>query len=204
MKRRTYLKTAGMALVTAAITVPFASAKSGMLGKMGPEEFKKANEEAGMKVKAVMPDGKALSEDDKKLLMLAATGGMMQLELSKVAVEKASSEDVRMIAKAEVDEQTALAAKLSEIARSGGASLPGAPDEKTSKMVEELSAKSGLELDKHYLKESGVRGHEKLQETMEKVRSKAENPALKQVASAALPLIQVHLQVSKDESSDMA
>jgi len=37
---------------------------------------------------------------------------MMQLEVSKVALQKASNEEVRQMAQAEVDEQSGLSAKL--------------------------------------------------------------------------------------------
>lgn len=203
MNRRTCIKTGAMAVVAASLSLPHASAKSGMLGKLGPDEFKKANESGGAQVKAVKPDGAALSKDDAALLTEVAMGGMMQLETSKVAVKMASSEDVRMIAKAEVEEQTILSAKVAEIAKSGGVALPASPDEKTTKMIEKLKGQSGTELDKQYLKDTGVKGHEMLRETMEKVQSKAENPALKSLAAAALPLIKTHLEVAKDETSDI-
>ena len=204
MNRRTYLKIGTMTAIATTFAVPSVFAKSGMLGKMGPDEFKKANETAGANVKAIKPDGKKLSDDDSKLLMEMAAGGMMQLELSKVAVAMGSSEDVKMIANAEVEEQTALAAKLKEVATGSGVTLPSTPDEKTRKMVDDLKEKKGLELDKAYLKESGIEGHEMLKKTMAKVSKEATSPTLKEIAGAAMPLIEVHLQVSKDEAADMA
>lgn len=193
-----------MAAIAGSLALPYASAKSGMPGKMEPKEFKEANEKGGKDVKAVSPDSGKLSASDTKLLQEMAMGGMMQLELSQVAVRMASSDDVKMIAKAEVEEQTILSAKLKEIATSGGGTIPGEPDDKTTKAVEMLKGKSGAEFDKAYLKSSGIEGHEMLLSTMEKVSEKAESTALKGVAKAALPLIKVHLQVSKDESSEMA
>ena len=203
MNRRTYIKTGAMALLATSLVAPVAHAKSGMLGKLGPDDFKKANTEAGEKVKAVKPGTGALSDSDKELLKEIALGGMWQLELSKVTASQASSEDVKMIANAEVVEQTAVSSKLKEIATAGGAALPEQPDDDTNDMVAKLKKESGLELDKKYLKESGIKGHEKLKDTMEKVQKKAESSALKALADAALPLIRTHLQVAKDEADDM-
>ena len=73
MNRRTYLKIGTMTAIATTFAVPSVFAKSGMLGKMGPDEFKKANETAGANVKAIKPDGKKLSDDDSKLLMDALT-----------------------------------------------------------------------------------------------------------------------------------
>lgn len=203
MNRRHCLKTGALAGIALTFGMTQLQAASGMLGKMGPDEWKKANSDAGAKVKGLAVGSKALSEDDAELLKEIAMGGMMQLQLSEVAARMGSSEDVKMIASAEVEEQTIVGAKIKEIAKAGGVTLPEGPDEEAREAIEKLKAKKGLEFDKHYLKVSGVDGHEKLKDTMEKVRSKAESQVLKDLAETTLPIIKVHLQVSKDEASDM-
>jgi len=150
-----------------ALAPTFASAAGGMLGKMGPDEWKKANDAAAASVKALNAGSAKLSEDDAELLKEIAKGGTMQLRLSEVASTKATSEDVKMIAKAEVEEQTVVGAKVKEIAAAGGVTLPE-PDKDVTDAVATLSGKEGLKLDPHYLEETGVKGHEKLKDTMEK------------------------------------
>ncbi|RYD24315.1 MAG: DUF4142 domain-containing protein [Verrucomicrobiaceae bacterium] len=204
MNRRNCIKTTALAGTALTLGISISQAASGMLGKLGPDAWKKANAEAGASVKALAAGNAALSEGDSKLLKEIAAGGMMQLKLGEAAVSHASSEDVKMIAAAEVEEQTIVGAKVKEIAKAGGVTLPGEPDKETLAAVEELKAMTGLELDKHYLKESGIKGHEKLRNTMEKVRSKADSKILKDLADTTLPIIKIHLQVSKDESADMA
>jgi len=203
MNRRQCIKTGALAGLALTIGSSNTWAASGMLGKIGPDEWKKANEDAGAGVKALSAGSSPLSEDDAKLLKEIAMGGMMQLKLSEVAASMASSEDVKMIAKAEVEEQTIVGAKVKEIAAASGVTLPAEPDEDTTKAVEKLKALKGLELDTHYLDETGIKGHEKLKDTMEKVQSKAASSVLKALAGATLPIIKVHLQVSKDEAADM-
>jgi putative membrane protein len=203
MNRRHCLKTGAFAGIALGFGISSSHAASGMLGKMGPDEWKKANEAAGAGVKALSAGSAKLSEDDGELLKEIAAAGMMQLKLSEVAASMGSSEDVKMIAKAEVEEQTIVGAKVKEIAAAGGATLPEGPDEDTREAVEKLKGMKGLELDKHYLEVSGVDGHEKLEDIMEKVQSKAESDVLKKLAGATLPIIKTHLQVSKDEASDM-
>ncbi len=203
MNRRHCLKTGALAGIAFTLGMPHAHAASGMLGKMGPDEWKKANSDAGASVKKLAAGSAKLSEDDAELLKEIALGGMMQLELSKVAAASGESEDVKMIASAEVEEQMIVGAKVKEIAAAGGVTLPGEPDDDTREAVAELKGKKGLELDRHYLEVSGIKGHEKLKDTMEKVRDKAESQVLKELAGTTLPIIKIHLQVSKDESSDM-
>ena len=203
MNRRHCLKTGTLAGVALTFGISTSHAASGMLGKMGPDAWKKANADAGSSVKALSAGTGDLSKDDADLLKEIAACGMMQLKLSETAASMGSSEDVKMIASAEVEEQTIVGAKLKEIARAGNVALPEGPDEDINEAVAELKTKKGLELDRHYLKESGIKGHEKLKDKMEKVQSKAESQVLKDLANTTLPIIKIHLQVSKDEAADM-
>jgi putative membrane protein len=204
MNRRHFLETAIVAVAGTTLIIPFAQAVPGKVGNLDPAAFKKINKDAGEKVAAIKPTSDPLSAADAKLLVEVALGGMMQLEMSKVAFGKATSADVRAIAEAEVEEQTGLAAKLKEIAAAKGGTLPAELDDKGKAMVKKLHDKTGADFDREYLQESGVHGHQKLNKTMMKVQSDAADATLKTVASTALPLIQTHLQVSKDEMKDLA
>lgn len=205
MNRRNYLKTGTLALVTTALHIQTSSAaEENMIGKMTADQFATVNKQAAAKVEALKTGAGKLADADAALLGEIASGGMMQLELSKVAVERSKSKDVKTIAAAEVAEQTVLAAKLKQIADRGSLTLPKSPDTKTAMLVEQLKKLSGEEFDKTYLKEVGVRGHEMLRATMSKVSSGASDSALKELASTALPLIETHLQVATDEAASMS
>lgn len=169
-----------------------------MIGKMSREEYDRINKQGAEAVAAVQPTSAPLSKADEKLMMEVAMGGMMQLEIGKVAVEKATDEEAKILAQSEVEEQTGLSNKLKEIAAAKNITLPAAPDAKTQAMVAKMQSLSGAEFDRTYVKESGVKNHEKLDKTMSKVESKATDASLKGVAVAAHPLVRTHLQVSKD------
>jgi putative membrane protein len=201
--RREFLQTAILTAAGVTLITPLTRAAAGYVGRLPAPEFVKLNADAGAKMAGVKPDKAALSKDDDMLIKEIAMGGAMQLELSKVAVTKASSEDVRIYAQAEVDEQTGLSAKLKEIATAKGVALPEGPDDETKKMVTKLQEKSGKDFDRAYLKEVGVEGHEKLKKTMTKVKAGATDGTLKVVADLALPLIETHLQAAQDEMKDV-
>ena len=97
------------------------------LGKMSMEEFKQKNAQGAAAVSAITPTDVALSVTDKQLMLDVALGGMMQLEVSKIAVQKATNEAVRTLAQGEVDEQTGLSAKLKAIAAVKRVALPAMP-----------------------------------------------------------------------------
>lgn len=168
-----------------------------MVGNKSKAEFDRQNQKGASAVAAVSATPAKLSSADQKLMMNVAKGGMMQLELSRVAVQKASSPEVREFAQAEVDEQTGLSAKLQEIAQAKGVTLPSTPDAETQAMVSRMQNMTGAAFDQMYMSESGVKGHQKLDKVMSTVESTASDPSLKGVAKAAHPLVKTHLDVAR-------
>ncbi len=185
--------------LAAAIALPIAVFAQGAttIGGMSRAEFDRINNEGAAKVAAIQPSSTPLSEGDKKLLTRMAQGGMMQLQISQAAMPKVTGDDVRTLAQSEVEEQTGLSQKLSEIANAKSAAMPAEPAAGTQSIVDQINSKTGAELDAYYVRTSGVEGHQKLEATMMTVSKTAKDPALKAVADAALPLIRTHLKVSK-------
>lgn len=182
----------------AAVALPFAlAAQTSSIGGMSREKFDRVNAEGNAKVAAIQPNSTPLSAADMKLLTQIAQGGMMQLQVSQAALPKTQGEDARTLAQSEVEEQTGISQKLTEIATAKGASMPGQPAPGTDAILQQIGAKSGAELDRYYVQTSGVDGHKKLESTMTTVSKAAKDPALKALAVAALPVIRTHMKVSK-------
>jgi len=167
------------------------------VGNMSLDEFEKINSEGAAQVFALKPTNAPLSNADKELMMKIVKGGMMQLAISRAAVEKVTRPETRELAQAEVQEQSGLSGKLQEIAIAKGIQLPTETDSETQAMLDKMKSMSGSELDAFYISESGIKGHEKLEKVMATVQSQAKDSNLKNLASIALPLIRTHLQVSR-------
>lgn len=174
-----------------------------MVGTTSKTEFDRMNKEGAATVASITPTSAKLSKSDESLMMQVAMGGMMQLETSKVAVQKATNPEVKALAQAEVEEQTGLSAKLMEIASAKGITLPSTPDPKTQAMVAKMQGMSGAEFDQHYVKAHGVKGHEVLDKVMSKVESKGQDANLMAVAKAAHPLVKTHLKVASELSTKL-
>lgn len=71
-------------------------------------------------------------------------------------------------------------------------------------MVTKMQSMSGMGFDRTYVTESGVKGHEKLDAVMSKVKSSALDASLKSVAQATHPLVKNHLNVSRDIVTKMS
>ena len=178
---------------------------SGMIGNITVEEFNRQNAQGAAAVAAITPDSKPLSKEDQKLMMEVAMGGMMQLQVSQAALPKLNGDEAKLLAQSEIDEQTGLGNKLKEIAQAKGMTMPAmTADNKTQELITKMNGMSGSQLDAFYVKESGVKGHEKLDKVMNKVATKAADSNLKAVESAAHPLVRTHLQVSQAVVSKMS
>ena len=168
-----------------------------MVGKESKAEFDSQNQKGAAAVGAVKVTSGKLPKVDQTLLMEVAKGGMMQLEVSKVAAQKATNPEVRQLAQAEVAEQTGLSAKLKEITGAKGLHLPSTPDYKTKAMITELKKMSGSAFDRMYVSEIGVKGHQKLDKVMGMVETSASDGSLKGIGQAAHPLVKTHLKVAQ-------
>lgn len=167
------------------------------VGKMLVSEFQQANAKGAEMVKAIIPDSKPLSATDQQLFNKVALGGMRQLKVSQAVLAKATDEQVKILAQSEVEEQTTLSAKLKEIAAAKGISLPADPDAETNALANQVQNLSATDVNLFYIRESGIKGHEMLKETMSTVKGDANDDNMKALAKATLPVIKTHLKVSK-------
>lgn len=174
------------------------TANSDKVGKMTMAAFSSINTKGNQLVSAIKPTSTALSAADKQLMMKIAAGGQRQLAISQAIVDKATNEQVKVLAASEVEEQTGVSAKLKEIADAKGVTLPEGPDAAAQALVTKAESMSGDELDAFYINESGIKGHQLLQATMTTVNATAKDAALKKLAMATLPVIKTHLTVSRD------
>lgn len=188
-------------LTALALSAPALAQQTGTqtnVGNMSMEDLRQKNQKGSEAVAAVKATNAPLSDADKALMMEVAKGGMMQLEVSRLASGKTTNDAVRMLAQAEVDEQTGLSAKLGEIAAAKGITLPTTPDADTQSMLSRMQAMSGADFDRMYVQESGVNGHMKLDDVMAQVQKNAKDKTLKDLAKAAHPLVKTHLKVAQN------
>ena len=144
----------------------------------------------------------SLNSQDSKFLMDAAMGGLMEVELGNVAVQKASSDAVKQFGQRMVDDHGAANTELMSLGTSKGVTLPTALDEKHQKEVTKLSAMSGADFDRAYMKMM-VSDHVKDVSEFEKQSAKGTDPDLKAFAGKTLPTLQEHLQMAKSVESSV-
>ena len=137
-----------------------------------------------------------MSSQDHDFVMDAAMGGLMEVELGRIAAQKGMSESVKQFGQRMVDDHSKANEELMSLASSKGMTLPTALDEKHQKDVKKLSAMSGAEFDRAYSKMM-LRDHTKDVKEFEKQSTKGADPDIKAFASKTLPTLQEHLQMAK-------
>jgi putative membrane protein len=91
-----------------------------------------------------------MGSQDHDFVMDAAMGGLMEVELGRIAAQKGMSESVKQFGQRMVDDHSKANEELMSLASSKGMTLPTALDEKHQKDVTKLSAMSGAEFDRAY------------------------------------------------------
>jgi putative membrane protein len=141
--------------------------------------------------------GSNLSASDKKFVHDAAQGGMAEVELGKLATEKASSDDVKKFGQRMVDDHTKAGDQLKQVASSQGITLPQGLSAKDKLTKEHLSKLSGEQFDKAYMADM-VKDHTQDVADFQRESQSGSDPAVKDFASQTLPTLQDHLKEAKE------
>jgi putative membrane protein len=139
--------------------------------------------------------------DDSKFVKDAALGGMAEVELGKLATQKASSDAVKQFGQKMVDDHSKANDQLKEIASKENISIPASLDSKHQSRIEKLSKLSGPDFDKAYVKDQ-VKDHKKDVSQFKNEAESGSNPNIKQFASTTLPTLQEHLSMAQDLSKN--
>ena len=159
-----------------------------------------------------------LARQDEKFVKEAAEGGMAEVQLGKLAQQKAQSPEVKKLAETIVKDHEAANAQLTAIGSGKGVDMPKATAEMKGdhkKLHDKLSKANGQEFDREYVK-AMVDGHREVKSMLEaragepggEARSnnigsratgtsgRSNSPldtAVNQWATKALPVVEQHL-----------
>jgi putative membrane protein len=137
------------------------------------------------------PAGTAMA--DTKFIKEAAEGGMAEVALGQLAVEKASSSDVKKFGQRMVDDHGKANHDLKQLASQKNVDLPqdlNAKDKATKASLEKLS---GQQFDQAYMKDM-IKDHKKDIGDFRRESRSAQDPDVKKFASQTLPTLEEHLK----------
>ena len=126
----------------------------------------------------------------------AAEGGMAEVELGKLASEKARNAEVKKFGQLMVEDHGKANVELRSMAGGKNVPLPSELSSEHASKLKELQGLSGSEFDKAYV-DAMVEDHEKDVAAFKEQAESASDPELKAFAAKTLPTLQKHLEMIK-------
>jgi putative membrane protein len=142
------------------------------------------------------------SEADREFVQKAATGGLAEVELGRIAQQRATRASVRSFAERMVTDHGRGNAELAALASSKALSMPTALDPSQAAMRDRLSTLSGPDFDRTYMSEM-VRDHTEDLALFERAAEVATDPEIKAWAARSLPMLRDHLALARQVNSEV-
>lgn len=144
----------------------------------------------------------AVDTADTAFVDKAATGGMTEIQLSKLALTKTSNSKIKDFAAMMVTDHTAAGNKLMAVAQKENIPIPGEPNAAQKELIENLSKQSGSDFNKAYVNQM-FDDHTKTIALFESAQNTVKDTALKSFITATLPTLHKHLDAITAIKSDM-
>ena len=139
----------------------------------------------------------SLSREDREFLRNAAESGLAELQAAQLALQAATSPEVRQFAQQLVDEHTASNARLAAIAAGKGGELPAAPGLVEQGRIRLLQMSTGPEFELQYIDGLGVRAHQGTVALFQQHVERGQDPELRRFAQEQLPKLRQDLQLAQ-------
>ena len=145
-----------------------------------------------------LPDaGHKIARGDRKFIEDAANSGMFEVQVAQLAASKATDPNVKSFAGMLVDQHTAANNELVKIANAKGVELPAAPKHSLRRDIDKLGKKNGDEFDRDFVREVGIKAHEKDIKKFQKAGKDVKDADLKAFIDKTLPVLRDHLAAAE-------
>jgi putative membrane protein len=125
----------------------------------------------------------------------AAVGGMAEVEMGKLAQQKAANDQVKQFGSRMATDHSKANDELKSLAASKGVTLPASVDKKHQKDMDELSKSKKFD---HEYMEMMVKDHKKDVADFRKHSTGAKDADLRAWAAKTLPTLEEHLKLAQD------
>jgi len=133
---------------------------------------------------------------DQDFVTKAAQGGLAEVDLGKIAEDRALAADVKKFGQQMVDDHGKANDELKTIASKAGATVPTEPSSSQKEMANSLKQKSGADFDKAYAK-AMVKDHHEDIALFKTEAASGKDPDLKAFAQKTLPTLETHLKMAE-------
>ena len=135
-----------------------------------------------------------LSTFDRQFMSKAAQGGMAEVELSRLALQRSKRNEVKQFAQRMITDHTQANAQLMQLAQQKGVRLPKQLDPQHQQIRARLQRLSGNNFDREYMSVMD-NDHVQTVNLFQSATQQAQDRDVNAFASSKLPALQGHLQM---------
>lgn len=141
----------------------------------------------------------AIAPKTQDFVALAAQSDMLEIDSSKLALQKSDSDKTKTFAQKMIDNHTATSTELKGLLSSGKVtvSAPSAMDKAHQAKLDKLTKLQGKDFTKQY-DDMQLSAHKDAVSLFERYSKDGDNPDLKAFAGKTLPKLQEHLKMAQD------
>jgi putative membrane protein len=143
-----------------------------------------------------------VSDDASTFVVNAANGGMMEVQLGKLAQTNAASADVKKFGQRMIDDHSKANEELKAVAAQKNIAIPDSVSGDKHDMIAKLQDKKGKDFDEAYM-DMMVDDHKEDIDEFEKAANNVKDADISGFASRTLPTLQEHLKMAQQIDSTM-
>jgi len=134
--------------------------------------------------------------DHEEFVKKAASGGMLEVQLGKLASSQGENPDVKKFGEHMVSDHSKANEELKAIAQKKGITIPNEMMKEHQQTYDKLKGLRGAEFDKAYMKHM-VKDHEEAVADFTKQSKEAKDEQIRAFAQKTLPTLKEHLTMSR-------
>jgi putative membrane protein len=140
---------------------------------------------------------------DKMFVRKAMQGGMAEVQLGQMTLQKTNNDQVKQFAQRMIDDHTKMNDQLKPVAQQLGVDVPGQVSKKDRATMAKLEALSGPAYDQAYIKDM-VKDHKQDLSDFQMEASSGQDQTVKDAASQGSKVIAQHLQMAQQMAKDQS
>jgi putative membrane protein len=133
---------------------------------------------------------------DSKFMTRAASDGMAEVAMGRLALEKSSEAGVKQLAQRIVDDHTKANEKLQAMALAKQVALPAAPGDEAQRSASAMKALDAKKFDKAWAA-AMVKDHQKAIALFSAAAGRTQDPEVRAFTRATLPTLKTHLELAR-------
>lgn len=177
------------------LTVTSALVAAGLVGALGSSAIAQTSRPT-RSAPASSSSRNQISALDRQFVMDAAHGGMAEVKMAQLALQKSTNPEVKRFAQQMIDQHTPANKELMRLAAQKGIAAPTDEGPKYKAAMMRVMQMSGDSFDKAYMNEGGVNGHLEAAAVYQRQTMMGQDPDLKAFAAKILPAVQGHLEMA--------